>query len=179
MKCLFGLSLERVVCGSTLFMLTCGPLVAFQDSFLAMKQTIAQYVTFLWILGNLPMMTVTLWPEYTIAFTALNFLSMVLKVFVMSYCVQVLIQGHSFLEVLHDLLDVAPKLHMHTDVLLFYTKGSLSPPVVDGPSMVGYRYSWYHSHRRLWGHSSMVKIERWPWRLSSKGVDFEVPIHWL
>ena len=47
MKCLFGLSLERVVYGSTLFMLTCGPLVAFQDLFLAMKQTISRYMTFL------------------------------------------------------------------------------------------------------------------------------------
>ena len=47
MKCLFGPSLERVVHRSTLFMLTCGPLVTFQDSFLAMKQTIAWYVTFL------------------------------------------------------------------------------------------------------------------------------------
>ena len=96
-------------------------------------------------------MTVSLQPEYTIAFTAPNFLSTVLKVFVVSYCMQVLIQGHSFLEVLHDLLDVAPKLCMHTDVLLFDIKGLLSPPVVDSPSMVGYRYSWYHSYRRLWG----------------------------
>ena len=47
MKCLFGPSLERVVHRSTLFMLTCGPLVTFQDLFLAMKQTIARYVTFL------------------------------------------------------------------------------------------------------------------------------------
>jgi len=47
MKCLFGPSLERVVHGSTLFMLTCGPLVTFQDSFLAMKRTIARCVTFL------------------------------------------------------------------------------------------------------------------------------------
>ena len=70
-----------------------------------------------------------------------------LKVFIVSYYMQVLIQGHSFLEVLHDLLDVAPKLHMHTNVLLFYIKGLLSPPVMDSPSMVGYRYSWYHSYR--------------------------------
>ena len=105
-------------------------------------------------------MTVSLQPEYTIAFTAPNFLSAVLKVFVVSYCVQVLIQGHSFLEVLHDLLDVAPELRMHTDVLLFYIKGSLSPPVVDGPSMVGYRYSWYHSHRRPWGTALPMSCPR-------------------
>ncbi|KIM60887.1 hypothetical protein SCLCIDRAFT_26244 [Scleroderma citrinum Foug A] len=143
MKCLFGLSLERVVYGSTLFMLTCGPSVAFQDSFLAMKQTISR-----------------LQPEYTIAFMAPNFLSAVLKVFIMLYCVQVLIQGHSFLEVLHDLLDVAPELRMHTDVLLFYIKGLLSPPVVDSPSMatMGHRFAYVMSP--MWGHSSMVKVKR-------------------
>lgn len=54
------------------------------------------------------------------------------------------------MEVLHDLLDGAPELHMHTDVVLLYVNlvtPKASPQVVVGPSMVSYRYSWYHSHR--------------------------------
>ncbi|KIM55284.1 hypothetical protein SCLCIDRAFT_30447 [Scleroderma citrinum Foug A] len=141
MKCLFSPSLERVVHRSTLFMLTCGPLVTFQDSFLAMKQTIT-----------------CLQPEYTIAFTAPNFLSAVLKVFIVTYCVQVLIQGHPIMEVLHNLLDGAPELCMHTDVVLLYVNlvtPKASPQVV---TTMGYRFA--HVVPSMWGHSSLVKIER-------------------
>ncbi|KAI6148788.1 hypothetical protein BKA82DRAFT_4014739 [Pisolithus tinctorius] len=63
MKCLFTSPLQNMVYGSTLFMLTCGPVVSFEQSLAALKQSIAQ-----------------LQPEYTVAFTAKNFLNAVLMV---------------------------------------------------------------------------------------------------
>ncbi|KAI5987202.1 hypothetical protein EDD15DRAFT_2199735 [Pisolithus albus] len=90
MSCLFSPPLEEVVYASTLFMLTCGPLVSFQESFMSMQQSIKH-----------------LWPEYTIAFTAPNFINAILKSFLISYSVQVLIEGHALGDVLQDLLNVS------------------------------------------------------------------------
>ncbi|KAI5988197.1 hypothetical protein EDD15DRAFT_2371625 [Pisolithus albus] len=106
MSCLFSPPLEEVVYASTLFMLTCGPLVSFQESFMSMQQSIKH-----------------LRPEYTIAFTAPNFINAVLKSFLVSYGVQVLIEGHALGDVLQDLLNVSLGLRMHTDVILFHIAG--------------------------------------------------------
>ncbi|KAI6154164.1 hypothetical protein BKA82DRAFT_4350584 [Pisolithus tinctorius] len=101
-------------------------------------------------------------PEYTVAFTAKNFLNAVVKIFIVSYGVKVLIEGHALENVIHDLLDVSLELRMHTDVMLFHLSGLglprapwlLSPaPLTAAPLLAIYRYSWYHSHRRPWGTS--------------------------
>ncbi|KAI6152638.1 hypothetical protein BKA82DRAFT_4352026 [Pisolithus tinctorius] len=111
----------------------------------ALKQSIAQ-----------------LQPEYTVAFTAKNFLNAVVKIFIVSYGVKVLIEGHALENVIHDLLDISLELRMHTDVMLFHLSGLglprapwlLSPaPLTAAPLLAIYRYSWYHSHRRPWGTS--------------------------
>ena len=40
---------------------------------------------------------------------------------------------------------------------------------------MGYRFA--HVVPSMWGHSSLVKIERWPWWSSSKGAGVKVPSH--
>ncbi|KAI5985805.1 hypothetical protein EDC04DRAFT_2615288 [Pisolithus marmoratus] len=145
MKCIFTPPLDKVVYASTLFMLTCGHLVAFDKLYTTMKQAI-----------------ICLQPEYTIMFTAPDFISTIAKMFVMTYSIQVLIQGHDLFAVFQDLLNVSTDLQMHTDVLIFYIRGLLAPRASFGsrscapnatepPSISGYRYSWYHSHRCPWG----------------------------
>ncbi|KAI5996748.1 hypothetical protein EDC04DRAFT_1172778 [Pisolithus marmoratus] len=144
MKCIFIPPLDKVVYGSTLFMLTCGHLLAFEESYTEMKQAITH-----------------LRPEYTIMFTAPDFVSAVAKMFAVAYSIQVLIQGHDFFAIFQDLLNISTDLRMHTDVLLFYIRGLLPSKAPFGlksntlsvagpPSIIGYRYSWYHSHRRPW-----------------------------
>ncbi|KAI6011545.1 hypothetical protein BKA83DRAFT_107141, partial [Pisolithus microcarpus] len=147
MHYVFAPPLHELVYASTLFMLTCGYLVAFEESFMAMKQAITR-----------------LRPEYTILFTAPDFISAVTKMFTVAYSIQVLIQGHTFHEILLNLLNVSLDLRMHTDVLFIHISG-LCPPkapfglracphvVALSPSIIGYRYSWYHSHRRPWGNA--------------------------
>ncbi|KAI6038137.1 hypothetical protein EDC04DRAFT_2604235 [Pisolithus marmoratus] len=105
MKCIFTPPLDKVVYASTLFMLTCGHLVAFDESYTTMKQAI-----------------IRLRPEYTIMFTAPDFISAVAKMFVVTYSIQVLIQGHDLFAVFQDLLNVSTDLRMHTDVLIFYIR---------------------------------------------------------
>ncbi|KAI6045216.1 hypothetical protein EDC04DRAFT_2598818 [Pisolithus marmoratus] len=145
MKCIFTPPLDKVVYASTLFMLTCGHLVAFDESYTTMKQAI-----------------IRLRPEYTIMFTAPDFISAVAKMFVVTYLIQVLIQGHDLFAVFQDLLNVSTDLRMHTNMLIFYIRGLLAPRAPFGsrscapnaaepPSISGYRYSWYHSHQRPWG----------------------------
>ncbi|KAI5983000.1 hypothetical protein F5J12DRAFT_152655 [Pisolithus orientalis] len=145
MTCLFASPLQNMVYGSTLFMLTCGLVVSFEQSLAALKQSIAQ-----------------LRPEYTVTFTAKDFLNTVVKTFIVSYGVKVLIEGHALENIIHDLLDVSLELRMHTDVMLFHLSGLglprvpwlLSPaPLTATPLLAIYRYSWYHSHRRPWGTS--------------------------
>ncbi|KAI6020820.1 hypothetical protein BKA83DRAFT_4126746 [Pisolithus microcarpus] len=109
MSCLFSPPLDKVVYASMLFMLTCGPLVSFQELFISMQQSIR-----------------LLWLEYTIAFTMQNFINTVLKSCLMSYGVQVLIEGHALGDVLQDLLNVLLGLRMHTDVILFHIAGLVS-----------------------------------------------------
>ncbi|KAI5994413.1 hypothetical protein EDD15DRAFT_2196033 [Pisolithus albus] len=182
MSCLFSPPLEEVVYASTLFMLTCGPLVSFQESFMSMQQSIRQ---------ELSSSLVSLQPEYTIAFTALNFINAVLKPFLVSYGVQVLIEGHALGDVLQDLLNVSLGLRMHSDVILFHVAGLISPKapfllrrasLATTPLVTGYRYSWYHSHRhpaiRPWGRSKLDPQPDQPkarvTKCQSKGCDFEV-----
>ncbi|KAI6034769.1 hypothetical protein BKA83DRAFT_4121808 [Pisolithus microcarpus] len=195
MSCLFSPPLEEVVYASTLFMLTCGPLVSFQESFTSMQQSIRQ---------ELSSSLVSLQPEYTIAFTALNFINAVLKPFLVSYGVQVLIEGHALGDVLQDLLNVSLGLRMHSDVILFHVAGLISSKapfllrrasLATTPLVTGYRYSWYHSHRRPWGNSLPIGCKKCaairPWgrskldpqpdqpkarvtKCQSKGCDFEV-----
>ncbi|KAI6018102.1 hypothetical protein BKA83DRAFT_4128014 [Pisolithus microcarpus] len=185
MSCLFSPPLEEVVYASTLFMLTCGPLVSFQESFTSMQQSIRHQST----PSHLP---------------ALNFINAVLKPFLVSYGVQVLIEGHALGDVLQDLLNVSLGLRMHSDVILFHVAGLISSKapfllrrasLATTPLVTGYRYSWYHSHRRPWGNSLPIGCKKCaairPWgrskldpqpdqpkarvtKCQSKGCDFEV-----
>ncbi|KAI6121636.1 hypothetical protein F5141DRAFT_1211292 [Pisolithus sp. B1] len=110
MHYVFAPPLHELVHASTLFMLTCGHLVVFEESFMAMKQAIT-----------------CLRPEYTILFTTPDFISAVTKMFTVAYSIQVLVQGHTFHEILLDLLNVSLDLCMHTDVLFIHISG-LHPP---------------------------------------------------
>ncbi|KAI6152610.1 hypothetical protein BKA82DRAFT_36011 [Pisolithus tinctorius] len=122
MKCLFTSPLQNMVYGSTLFMLTCGPV-----------QSIAQ-----------------LWPEYMVAFTAKDFLNMVIKIFIVLYGVKVLIEGHALENVIHDLLNVSLELWMHTDVLMVP-----QPLVPMGHISI-------HGVPEMWCHPSMGMIKAGP-----------------
>ncbi|KAI5980859.1 hypothetical protein EDD15DRAFT_2204872 [Pisolithus albus] len=102
-NCLFNPPLDKVVYASTLFMLTCGHVVAFEESYKAMKQAIMR-----------------LRPEFTIMFTAPDFISAVVKAFIVTYSIQVLIQGHDLVAIFQDILNTSIDLRMHTDVILFY-----------------------------------------------------------
>ncbi|KAI5999114.1 hypothetical protein EDD15DRAFT_2363154 [Pisolithus albus] len=170
MDYLFISPLNEVVYGSTLFMLTCGHMVRFEESYSAMKKSITR-----------------LRPEYTISFTAPELIVAATKLFAVAYSIQVLIHGHSFLDVFHDLLNVSLDLRMHTDVLVFYISGLLSPrapfglrtpctpDVAQPPSIVGYQYSWYHSHRRPWGKALPMGCSRCgavrPWTQSKRHLN--------
>ncbi|KIM50255.1 hypothetical protein SCLCIDRAFT_145968 [Scleroderma citrinum Foug A] len=129
MTCLFSSPLEDIVHASTLFMLTCGPLVTFQESFLKLKTSISR-----------------LRPEYTIAFTQTDFISAAVKLFIVAYGIQVLIEGHVLADILQDLLDVSLDLRMHSDVVLFHIQGIRS-----SNSVLSLLYAWYHSYCHPWG----------------------------
>ncbi|KAI6156823.1 hypothetical protein BKA82DRAFT_4009347 [Pisolithus tinctorius] len=133
MKCLFASPLQNMVYGSTLFMLTCGPVVSFKQSLAVLKQSITQ-----------------LWPEYMVAFTAKDFLNVVIKIFIMSYGIKVLIEGHALENIIHDLLDVSLELWMHTDVLM-----------VPQPSAPMGHIS-IHGVPEMWCHPSMGMIKAGP-----------------
>ncbi|KAI6140744.1 hypothetical protein BKA82DRAFT_32498 [Pisolithus tinctorius] len=162
MKCLFTSPLQNMVYGSMLFMLTCGPVVSFEQSFAALKQSIMQ-----------------LRPEYTVAFTAKDFLNAVVKIFIVSYGVKVLIEGHALENVIHDLLDVSLELWMHTDVMLFHLSGLGLPRVlmVPQPSAPMGHIS-IHGVPEMWCHPSMGTIKaglsstKW---LSPKDSSVHVP----
>ena len=107
-------------------------------------------------------MSGSLRPEYTIAFTQTDFISAAVKLFIVAYGIQVLIEGHVLADILQDLLNVSLDLRMHSDVVLFHIQGirssnsvlsllSNSPSSVNSPSIVGYRYAWYHSYCHPWG----------------------------
>ncbi|KIN97371.1 hypothetical protein M404DRAFT_32350 [Pisolithus tinctorius Marx 270] len=87
---LFSPLLADLVHASMLVMLTCGPVILFQELFDVLKQSIAR-----------------LQLEFTLAFTAADFISTTLKLFIVSYGVKVLIEGHYFADVLPDLLEGA------------------------------------------------------------------------
>lgn len=146
MEHLFSGRLRCFINGSTIFMLSCGPLVAFPESISSLKEAI-----------------VHLKPVFTIAFSAERFISAVAKSFIIAFGVRVLIQGHDLYEVFNDLLDVSVELRMHSDTLLFYVgertvpRPPHSPP---SPSVIGVRYSWYHTHRRPWGTALPMSCPR-------------------
>ncbi|KIK19175.1 hypothetical protein PISMIDRAFT_108142, partial [Pisolithus microcarpus 441] len=176
MDYIFTPPLNEVVYGSTLFMLTCGHVVKFEESFMAMKKSITN-----------------LWPEYTILFTAPEFIITATKLFAVAYSIQILIHGYSFLNVFHDLLNISLNLRMHMDVLVFYISGLLSPkapfslriPALDvtqPPSTVGYQYSWYHSHWHPWGKALPMGCSRCsvvhPWSQSKCHLNGMHPKAW-
>ncbi|KAI6031037.1 hypothetical protein EDC04DRAFT_2922759 [Pisolithus marmoratus] len=133
MKCIFTPPLDKVVYASTLFMLTCSHLVTFDESYTTMKQAI-----------------IRLRPKYTIMFTAPDFISAVAKMFVVTYSIQVLIQGHDLFAVFQDLLNVSTDLRMHTDwVQIFVVPQSLAP--------MGQGFAYGMLNVRC--HSSMVLIK--------------------
>ncbi|KAI5984832.1 hypothetical protein EDD15DRAFT_2374736 [Pisolithus albus] len=105
MNYLFSGGLQPLICGATVFMLSCGPLVAFPESISSLKEALLK-----------------LRPAYTIAFGAKRFISAVIKSFIIAFGIRVVIQGHNFGEVFKDLLDVSVKLPMHTDVYIFQVK---------------------------------------------------------
>ncbi|KAI5981054.1 hypothetical protein EDC04DRAFT_2617696, partial [Pisolithus marmoratus] len=125
-----AMEVEDVVYASTLFMLTCGHLVAFDESYTTMKQAI-----------------IRLQPEYTIMFTAPDFISAVAKMFVVTYSIQVLIQGHDLFAIFQDLLNVSTDLRMHTDIFVV--------PQSSAPMGQGFAYGMLNVRR----HSSVVLIE--------------------
>ncbi|KAI5996631.1 hypothetical protein EDC04DRAFT_2909909 [Pisolithus marmoratus] len=90
--------LQPLVSGATIFMLSCGPLVASSESICSLKKALLE-----------------LRPMYTVAFGAKHFISVVIKSFIVAFGVQVVIQGHDLGEVFKDLLDVSVELPMHTD----------------------------------------------------------------
>ncbi|KAI5993934.1 hypothetical protein EDD15DRAFT_2196375 [Pisolithus albus] len=127
MEHLFSGRLRCFINGSTIFMLSCGPLVAFPESISSLKEAI-----------------VHLKPIYTVAFSAERFISAIAKSFIIAFGVHVLVQGHDLYEVFNDLLDVSVELRMHSDTLLFYVGERTvpgpphSPP---SPSVIGVRCS--------------------------------------
>ncbi|KAI5986421.1 hypothetical protein EDD15DRAFT_2373408 [Pisolithus albus] len=135
MNYLFSGGLQPLICGATVFMLSCGPLVAFPESISSLKEALLE-----------------LRPAYTIAFGAKCFISAVIKSFIIAFGVRVVIQGHDFGEVFKDLLDVSVELPMHTDAYIFQVKGQTTSGDSNNALRVcGTRYSWFHSHRRPWG----------------------------
>ncbi|KIK24208.1 hypothetical protein PISMIDRAFT_98931, partial [Pisolithus microcarpus 441] len=136
---LFSGCLQRLVSGSTIFMLSCGPLVAFPKSVNSLKAAVVQFK-----------------PAYMVAFSADRFISAIMKLFIMAFGVRVLIQGHDLYKVFVDLLDVSIELRMHSDTFLFCLGECMAPRTVNvssSPAVIGVRYSWYHTHRRPWGVS--------------------------
>ncbi|KAI6001895.1 hypothetical protein EDD15DRAFT_2192624 [Pisolithus albus] len=131
LTCLFSGGLKHVINLSTVFLLSCGPLVKYQESLNSLKDAI-----------------VNLKPEYTIAFSADRFISSSLKTFIAAFGVCVVVERHELSEVFVDLLNLSLELRMHSDTYLFHTKARTSASPF---SVVGTRYSWYHNHRRPWG----------------------------
>ncbi|KAI6154431.1 hypothetical protein EDD17DRAFT_1512851 [Pisolithus thermaeus] len=83
--------------------------------------------------------------------------------FIIAFGVHILIQGHDLYEVFNDLLDVSIELCMHSDALLFHVgERTLSRPPHSPPSLsvIGVRYSWYHTHRRPWGTTLPMSCPR-------------------
>ncbi|KAI6030164.1 hypothetical protein EDC04DRAFT_2605447 [Pisolithus marmoratus] len=76
-------------------------------------------------------------PEFADAFDATNFISTMLKMFLLTYCSCVLIKGQNFLT-----LPQAP----------FLTTLSTTMEASQ-PALVGYWYTWFHSHKQPWGVS--------------------------
>ncbi|KAI6024526.1 hypothetical protein EDC04DRAFT_2606427 [Pisolithus marmoratus] len=133
MSCLFILTLDKVAYASMLFMLMCGHLVTFEESYMAMKQTIMH-----------------LQPKYTIMFTTPYFISAVVKAFVMTYSIQDLIQGHDLLTIFQVLLNTSINLHMHADVIVFYIRGT----DIHGTTVIT-----AHGMLKVWCYPAMVLIE--------------------
>ncbi|KAI5983651.1 hypothetical protein EDD15DRAFT_2201935 [Pisolithus albus] len=113
MEYLFSGGLQLLVHGATVFMLSCGPRVAFSESISSLKEGLLEYDIFCvqWLK-----------PAYTVAFGAKRFISATIKSFIIAFGVRVVIQGHDLGEVFKDLLDVSVELSMHTDAYIFQVK---------------------------------------------------------
>ncbi|KAI6008490.1 hypothetical protein EDC04DRAFT_2610986 [Pisolithus marmoratus] len=136
MNYLFSGGLQPLVNGATIFMLSCGLLVAFSESVCSLKKALLE-----------------LRPTYAVAFGAKHFISAVIKSFIVAFGVQVVIQGHNLGEVFKDLLDVSVELPMHTDMYIFQVKDQMAAGTPSNAIHVsGTRYTWFHSHRRPWGN---------------------------
>ncbi|KAI6018422.1 hypothetical protein EDC04DRAFT_2607751 [Pisolithus marmoratus] len=136
MNYLFSGGLQPLVNGATIFMLSCGPLVAFSESVCSLKKALLK-----------------LRPTYTVAFGAKRFISAVVKSFIVAFGVRVVIQGHNLGEVFKDLLDASIELPMHTDAYIFQVKDQMAAGAPSNAIHVsGTRYTWFHSHRRPWGN---------------------------
>ncbi|KAI5982387.1 hypothetical protein EDD15DRAFT_2202969 [Pisolithus albus] len=178
MEYLFSGGLRSVINKSTVFMLSCGPLVAFHKSICSLKKAIAEQVFHSLLPQRLHLTDVRLKPTYTIAFGADRFISAVLKSFIVAFGVRVLIQGHAFEEVITDLLNVSLELRMHSDTFVFQLKDRTAPCLPHpspNPSVIGIRYSWYHNHRRPWGTALPMSCPKCSsvrsWSRSKTGVD--------
>ncbi|KAI6044631.1 hypothetical protein EDC04DRAFT_2936257 [Pisolithus marmoratus] len=93
---------EPLVSGATIFMLSCGLLVASSESICSLKKALLD---------------------------AKRFISVVIKSFIITFGIRVIIQGHDLGEVFKDLLDVSVELPMHTDMYHYPTPpmGELPP----------------------------------------------------
>ncbi|KIK13991.1 hypothetical protein PISMIDRAFT_17615 [Pisolithus microcarpus 441] len=126
LTCLFSGDLKQVINLSTVFLLSCGPLVKYQESLNSLKDAI-----------------IMLKPKYTVAFSADRFISASLKTFITAFGVCIVVKRHELSEVFLDLLNLSLELRMHSDMYLFHTKARTSAFPF---SVVGTRFSWYHNH---------------------------------
>ncbi|KAI5981573.1 hypothetical protein EDD15DRAFT_2379410 [Pisolithus albus] len=150
MNYLFSGGVRPLVHGATLFMLSCGPLLAFPDSVSSLRKGYSSMPYFCVVVMTRLRLANRLRPAYTIAFGAKRFISAVIKSFIVAFGVRVVIQGHDLGEVFKDLLDVSVELPMHTDAYIFEVKerAASGTPTIH---VSGTRYLWFHSHRRPWG----------------------------
>ncbi|KAI6043257.1 hypothetical protein EDC04DRAFT_2600303 [Pisolithus marmoratus] len=154
MNYLFSGGLQPLVNGATIFMLSCGLLVAFSESICSLKKALLE-----------------LRPTYAVAFGAKHFISAVIKSFIIAFGVRVIIQGHDLGEVFKDLLDVSIELPMHTDAYIFQVKdqmatGAPSNAIHFHPLMVTVKVrsrpiwcSWVHQYMpisNMWLHVVLV-----------------------
>ncbi|KAI6002504.1 hypothetical protein EDC04DRAFT_2972471 [Pisolithus marmoratus] len=100
MNYLFSGGLQPLVSGATIFMLSCGPLIASSESICSLKKALLDGDSHLRLSNRLR-------PMYTVAFGAKHFISVVIKSFIITFGVRVVIQGHDLGEVFKDLLDVS------------------------------------------------------------------------
>ncbi|KAI6002605.1 hypothetical protein F5J12DRAFT_783778 [Pisolithus orientalis] len=98
-------------------------------------------------------------PEYMVAFTAKDFLNAVIKIFIVSYGVEVLIEGHALENVIHDLLQHLTQTSGCT-LMPRIAKGAMVL-MVPQPSVPMGHIS-IHGVPEMWCHPSMGMIKAGP-----------------